>query len=603
MLRRWFASTVSALVHSFAGDFPEGKIQAGITANDAVRFVLARHAGMPDFLRLPIAALTLVFDLSGIFWGRRLFHRQRPLMRLAQVRAWRDSPLGPTRTLIRFYESLVVLAVAEPFTPPQVHLPPRTHGANRREIAVIGSGPGGAVTAALLAEAGRQVTIIEEGTDWPADVCPSFSVAEMALKYRNGGLTPALGPTPVAYAEGCCVGGGSEINSGLYHRTPAEALAIWARDYQTEAMRPEDLAPHFEACERDLSVGLLPGGHEPAASLKLHVGAETLGWRSLEIPRWFSYDGTKNADGTPRGQRQSMSRTYVPRARAAGADLLTSTRAVRLTRDSAHWRVHGHQDGRPWDIEAEHVFICGGATQTPLLLRRSGLGRHVGENFQLHPTVKIVAEFPDAVNSAAMGVPVHQVKEFAERYSFGCSISSPAFVELALLDQPQQRPRLAEAWPRMAVYYAMIIPEGRGSVRPLPGCRDPLVRFGLTPGDLATLAEALQKLGEVLFAAGAVALYPTVRGLPVARTPADLAAWPQRFAAGQANLMTIHLFSSCAMGENLDRCAVDSFGNLHGVEGIHVADASLLCTAPGVNPQGSIMGIARRNALHFLGKS
>jgi choline dehydrogenase-like flavoprotein len=66
--------------------------------------------------------------------------------------------------------------------------------------------------------------------------------------------------------------------------------------------------------------------------------------------------------------------------------------------------------------------------------------------------------------------------------------------------------------------------------------------------------------------------------------------------------MTIHLFSSCPMGEQRSRCATDSFGRVHGFDNLRVNDASLLCTAPGVNPQGSTMAIARRNALHFLGK-
>jgi choline dehydrogenase-like flavoprotein len=54
------------------------------------------------------------------------------------------------------------------------------------------------------------------------------------------------------------------------------------------------------------------------------------------------------------------------------------------------------------------------------------------------------------------------------------------------------------------------------------------------------------------------------------------------------------------MGENRDLCAADSFGRVRGVDKLRIADASLLCTAPGVNPQGSIMAICRRNALHFL---
>ena len=90
----------------------------------------------------------------------------------------------------------------------------------RCEVAIIGSGPGGAITACLLAEAGRDVLLIEEGPYLPLDSCLPFSREEMVLKYRNGGLTAALGRVKVQYVEGRCVCGGSEINSGLYHRTP-----------------------------------------------------------------------------------------------------------------------------------------------------------------------------------------------------------------------------------------------------------------------------------------------------------------------------------------------------------------------------------------------
>lgn len=64
--------------------------------------------------------------------------------------------------------------------------------------------------------------------------------------------------------------------------------------------------------------------------------------------------------------------------------------------------------------------------------------------------------------------------------------------------------------------------------------------------------------------------------------------------------MSVHLFSSCPMGENKSKCAANSYGKVHGHEGLYVNDASLLCTAPGVNPQGSIMAFARRNVAHFL---
>ena len=66
------------------------------------------------------------------------------------------------------------------------------------------------------------------------------------------------------------------------------------------------------------------------------------------------------------------------------------------------------------------------------------------------------------------------------------------------------------------------------------------------------------------------------------------------------SLSTVHAFSSCPMGENENICAVDSFGKVHGFENLYISDASIIPDAPGVNPQGTIMALALRNAKHFL---
>ena len=223
----------------------------------------------------------------------------------------------------------------------------------------------------------------------------------------------------------------------------------------------------------------------------------------------------------------------------------------------------------------------------------------MGDSLRLHATLKIVARFPEEVSPPDMGVPVHQVKQFAPRYSFGCSISSLPYLSLAMADHPQHLPEIDEHWPRMAIYYAMIR-GGRGSVRNVPFFHDPLVRYRMGAEDLGELSEALRRLGQCLFAAGAETLYPSVAGWSPWTRPSDLDGLPADLPAGRANLMTIHLCGTCPMGENPARCAADSFGKVHGAQGLYVADASLLCSAPTVNPQGSIMAIARRNVLQFL---
>ena len=473
----------------------------------------------------------------------------------------------------------------------------------RAEIVVVGSGPGGAVTACLLAEAGRDVLLIEEGSLLPLDSCTPFSKDEMLQKYRNGGQTVAMGRNKIAYVEGRCVGGGSEINSGLYHRTPPEILERWRKDFLVDALSDNDLLPHFEKCEQDLSVSPLPCP-APLASLKLHDGATRLGWKSLEVPRWFRYENS--ALRTPHsavGKRQSMTETFIPRFLRAGGRLLPRTRVFRLRQAGPNWVIEArHETTGVVRIAADALFLCAGAVHSPALLRRSGITRNVGNSLQLHPTVKMVARFSEAVNAADMGVPVHQVKEFAPRLSFGCSISSPPYLALGLIDHPAVAANTSRDWQNLAVYYAMITSEGRGSVRMLPGFNDPLVRYGLTQNDRRHLADGFRKLADVLFESGATALYPSLTHGPVLRCRGCVSKLPEILPEGLANLMTIHLFSSCPMGEDPAKCATDSFGRVHGFENLFVNDASLLCTAPGVNPQGSIMALARRNALKFLGK-
>jgi choline dehydrogenase-like flavoprotein len=253
-------------------------------------------------------------------------------------------------------------------------------------------------------------------------------------------------------------------------------------------------------------------------------------------------------------------------------------------------------------IAADALFLCAGAVHSPALLRRSGITRNIGNSLQVHPTIKLVARFPEAVNSPDMGVPVHQVKEFAPRLSFGCSISSPAYLALGLIDHPETARETARDWPNLAVYYAMITSEGRGTVRGLPGFNDPLVRYKLTENDRCNLADGLRKLAEILFESGVTTLYPSITRGPVLRCRGCLSKLPEILPDGLASLMTIHLFSSCPMGEDQTKCATDSFGRVHGFKNLFVNDASMLCTAPGVNPQGSIMALARRNVLKFLGR-
>ena len=469
------------------------------------------------------------------------------------------------------------------------------------DVLVVGSGAGGATTASVLAEAGHDVLIVEEGP-WvgQGSVVP-FSLEQMGRQYRSGGVTVALGVPSIAYTEGRCAGGGTEVNSGLYRRPPEETLDAWRTRYRIEDFATDDLLSICEEVEAALSVQKVPGEHTPASDI-LRRGADRLGWKNDEIPRWMTYpDGA----GATEGQRQSMTRTYLPRAFAAGARILCEHRVDKIVLSgrratSARLTDLAATGGgtEAVTISFRDVIVCGGAIQTPAILQRAGFRHRVGRTLAVHPTVKLAARFDDAVNTPE-DVSVYQVKQFAPNISFGGSASHPGLVALALTDNWRDFGQAVTAWPELAIYYAAITSEGRGLVQAIPGVRDPLVTYRLTKRDRDLLGQGLGRLAMVMLEAGADEVYPSFKGAPVVRNRADLATMTTMFAATKASVMTVHLCSTAPMGGDDKWCATDSHGLVRGSDNVYVNDAALLPEAPGVNPQASVMAVAIRNARRY----
>ncbi len=464
------------------------------------------------------------------------------------------------------------------------------------EVLVIGSGAGGAPTAALLAEDGLDVLVIEEGPWIPQGALRPFSLEQMEHQYRSRGVTVALGRPSIAYTEGRCAGGGSEINSGLYWRPPPTLLERWRDQYGLAALDPDGIDSILDEVERDLSVQLLPGTAS-APSEMLRRGAAALGWYHDEVPRWMTY-----SDQEPAGRRQSMTETYLPRAQQAGARIVPGCRAERIEIGDGRARcvVVVAAGGDRHRIRFRHLIVCAGAIQTPALLLRSGLRRNIGRTLAIHPTVKLAARFDSPIN-VVDDVPVHQVKEFAPQLSFGGSASHPGLVALSLADSWDKFGDRIVDWERMSVYYAAITSEGHGRVRAIPGFTDPLVTYRLTRRDEALLGRGLARLSLLMLEAGAQEVYPSFRKAPVVRTRSDVAEQQRRFSATRATVMTVHLCSTVPIGGVGDgRRGADEWGAIPGVSNVAVNDASLLPDAPGVNPQATVMALAIRNVRHFI---
>ena len=476
------------------------------------------------------------------------------------------------------------------------------------DVLVIGSGAGGASVAATLAAANVDVLIVEEGPYVRADEAPTTLSESMPALWRGAGLTATLGATPIAFAEGRCVGGGTEINSGIFQPAPDVVVEQWSRTNGLAALTPQGLVPYFARAAAAVHASATAGpGGPPTAQLQR--AGETMGWQvtPLERARREGPASRHRISGMADGTKQSMTMTLLPKAFGHGARLLPRCRIHHLQRQGrrvvAATAVAADQAGlcHRVTISASTVFMCAGATQTPALLQRSRIGRNIGATLQIHPTVRVLARFPEPVDAARHHLPLVAITEFSPELRLGGSVFTLATFGLSLAEDWAMRGVMLPDHRYFSIYYAMIRPDGVGRVRSVPGLVEPVVSYRLTERDWWRLGQGLERLSRGLFGAGAVEIVPSIRRHPGWKTPAELQAHPPIALPRSATaLMTVHLFGSCPMGGDAALFPVDDQGRLRDTDNVFVADASALPGAPGVNPQATIMAFAFRTAETFL---
>jgi choline dehydrogenase-like flavoprotein len=121
------------------------------------------------------------------------------------------------------------------------------------DVVVVGSGAAGAVAAHVLAKAGLEVAIVEEGPwlktrDVRSDVQSTF---DRVMRLR--GMQVLRGRAFVPMLQGRCVGGSTLVNSAIAWRAPEDVFEDWAARFGLP-ISATTLEPHYAALERDLSV-------------------------------------------------------------------------------------------------------------------------------------------------------------------------------------------------------------------------------------------------------------------------------------------------------------------------------------------------------------
>jgi choline dehydrogenase-like flavoprotein len=486
------------------------------------------------------------------------------------------------------------------------------------DVCVVGSGAGGGVIAAKLAESGAKVVVLEAGGYYDDSDFNQLELPAYQTLYWRGGPTTTA-DLNVTLQAGSALGGGTVVNWTNCLRTKPWVRDEWAREGLEDVGGP-DFERHLDSVWGRLGVtdacSDLNGPQQ-----RMREGAERLGWSFATItrnsdpelysPETAAYMGF----GDQSGAKRSTAKTYLVDAAADGADILVRTWADRVLVEGG--RAAGveatYADPETGGtarvtVRAPHVVVAGGALESPALLLRSGIGGPaVGQNLHLHPctaTFGVYAEDQRAWWGAPQAGLVDEFADAEDGHGFLVESAqyAPGLIGSALpFTGARQHKALMEDARFGATFIGLVRDRGGGQIQ-VDAAGQAVPTYSLTDElDVRNTHRALDAQVRLHEAAGAREIVGMAAGLPRWRRGDDLGAFvarlqriPLRF--GGHRLFAAHQMGTARMGADPATSVADPHGQLHDTPGVWVGDASAFPSASGTNPMISIMALAHRTA-------
>jgi len=479
------------------------------------------------------------------------------------------------------------------------------------DVCIIGSGAGGGTAAAVLAEAGLDVVVLEAGGYREGE----FDGAELngySELYLNGGAL-ATADQGVGLLAGATLGGGTTVNFGTCFRTPDDVREEWAGAGVPDFTGP-DFDKSLDAVWDRLGVNTDHSRPSPREAVMAR-GLEALGWPVEVLARNVvgcdqgvacGFSGF----GCLLGAKQSTARTWLVDAHRAGTRILVGTRARRVLVDQG--RARGVEartvDNHDVTVRARAVVVCAGAVHTPAVLRRSGLeNENIGRHLRLHPVTGVAGVFNEDVRpweGAMQAIYSDHDRDLAGGY--GVTYESAPFHPSALT--------MYAPWRGASPHRAMMrglrhtVPVGvllrdtsEGEVH-VRRNGEPVATYRLNRTDVGHVRVGVEGAARILEGAGANRIFsahssglgyePGPGRLEQFMSSADRCGW----RAGRCVYMSFHIQGSARMGGSPRGSACNPLGETWEVSNLYVCDGSTFPTASGVNPMITIEAIAHMAA-------
>ena len=485
------------------------------------------------------------------------------------------------------------------------------------DVCVIGTGAGGSVIAKELAQAGRDVVVLEQGGHYTKDDFTQREDEMMPLLYEDMGQRATVDQT-IMILQGRNVGGSTVHNLCYCFRTPEPILEQWRTDYGVRDMLGPDLKPSFERVEQMLKVKPIRPDEVNALNNKIRVGCEKLGYSGF-VTNHNRENCTQSGFcllGCPFDAKQSMLITYVPAAVQAGARLYANCPVRRIVAEAGRVRrVEGEVVdalGRPrhrFTVTAPVVVLCAGAINSPALLLSSGIANgngRVGQGLHLHPSVLLSGIFDEDIYGYR-GIPQsYYVDEFIDLerdprsgYILMPVYGFPVMTATQLPSFGAAHFEIMKQYHRMVGILVLMHDQSTGAVTVDRSGR-PQITYTLNAKERHDMAEGMRHCAEILFAGGASRVMAPYNS-PLVLEPEDsLDVFTERgVRQGDIPIASTHPQSTCPMGEDPKRAVVNSYCQSHELPNLFVCDMGVFPTSLGAPPQISIAAIADRTA-HYI---
>lgn len=531
------------------------------------------------------------------------------------------------------------------------------------DYVVVGGGSAGCVIASRLVQAGASVCVLEAG---PVDRNPFIHMPAGFVKTLfNPAITWQFEAEPsewtggrrVSTTQGRTLGGSSSINGMVFVRGQADDYNVWAQR-GNRGWGYADVLPYFRRIERRISDtadeayrgrdGSLPvtdiDWTHPLCEAFI-AGAEALGF-----PRNPDYNGATQAGVgyyqrvIHRARRVSAARAYLhPLMKSAALSVVTSAQAVAILFDGRRAvGVSYRREGNTALLRVtarKEVIVAAGAVNSPKLLQLSGIGdptllhdhgiavlhalSGVGENLGDHYSPRIVARAKntETINNMVTGTRLAgQLLRWAARkpsvlglsaaivYAFGKSDPALEQPDYTIIFTPasyrEGKLGSLDSYPGMTCGAWQMRPESTGHVRikSAEPAEPPVIQpnYLAAEKDRQVLLSAIRK-GRDILASPQLAPYYDSEQMPGASktSDAELLDFARNYGSS-----TYHLCGTCRMGPEQDRSAVvDDQLRVHGIEGLRVADSSIMPAVVSANTYATTLMIGERASDLILGRA